>query len=500
MVASAGLGFPALTRAATWTLTSSMMRAASAFPSRTRAVTATLSRDQRVAGLSEAELFSCFLRDDSHHVAKRATGLLGQPAAVFVLGRDVDSLAAELLDLDASNANRRLDLLHAPVREDSLDRAETNTERRAVPQQFLAQECDVLRVDHHGNNLAEAALLHERRGDCYIQRASHHQIVHEGRDEVGRHVVDVGFDHGHAELRRNLFTEPCGQRVARRLASAEAIANRAQRNSGALEDSGRRQYRRAGRRDQLLAFVAFFEDRSSPRQHADAGGRGQWHFAAPAAWRRQRRRVDALDSQVTEEPERTEEIDQRVRATELVQVQMRFVGVVKLGLDSCEQTKGAQRILLGVFRHLGFLQRRTQLRNSPVRPASGRDLDSCATEVATMLTTDIDLDLVAEPQRFYSGVEHGAISTGVDQGAQHHVARDAGEAVEIDDAHRRARRMSTAAPSIGLMLAGRFVTLTDTALTRATCSALRAMRPARVSMRCAGSPSITSFAIARTRR
>src|SRR6266702_3356827 len=108
MVASAGLGFPALTRAATWTLTSSMMRAASAFPSRTRAVTATLSRDQRVAGLSEAELFSCFLRDDSHHVAQRATGLLGQPAAVFVLGREVDSLAPELLDLDASNANRRV--------------------------------------------------------------------------------------------------------------------------------------------------------------------------------------------------------------------------------------------------------------------------------------------------------------------------------------------------------------------------------------------------------
>src|SRR5438270_6605799 len=99
-----------------------MMRSASAFPSSTRAVTATLSRDQRVAGLSEAELLSCFLRDDSHHVAQRAPGLPGKLAAVFVLGRDIDSLAAELLDLHASNANRRLDLLHARASTDSRER------------------------------------------------------------------------------------------------------------------------------------------------------------------------------------------------------------------------------------------------------------------------------------------------------------------------------------------------------------------------------------------
>src|SRR5260221_1144418 len=108
MVASDGLGFPAFTRAATWTPTSSMIRAANALPSSMRAVTATLSRDRQVAGLREAELLSCFLRDDAHHIAQRATGLAGQPAAVFVLGRDVDGFATTLLDLHASRADRRL--------------------------------------------------------------------------------------------------------------------------------------------------------------------------------------------------------------------------------------------------------------------------------------------------------------------------------------------------------------------------------------------------------
>src|SRR4029077_5423470 len=175
-------------------------------------------------------------------------------------------------------------------------------------------------------------------------------------------------------------------------------------------------------------------------------------------------------------------------------------GVVKLGLDSCEQSQSAQRILPGVLRHLGFLQRRTQLRNGPVRAASSRVLDSCAAEVAAMLATDVDVDLVAEAQRLDGGVQHCPISAGVDQGAEHHVARDAREAVEIDDAHRRARLRTTEAPSIGRMLGGRLVPLTATAATRCISSALRAMRPARVSTRCADSPSITSLAISRTRR
>ena len=58
----------------------------------------------------------------------------------------------------------------------------------------------MLRVDHHGNDLAEAALLHERRGDRDIQRARRHQILDEGRDQIWGHVVDIGLDHGHTKL------------------------------------------------------------------------------------------------------------------------------------------------------------------------------------------------------------------------------------------------------------------------------------------------------------
>src|SRR5690348_8435345 len=98
-------------------------------------------------------------------------------------------------------------------------------------------------------------------------------------------------------------------------------------------------------------------------------------------------------------------------------MQICFVGVVKLGLDACEQAQGAERTLLRLLGYLGFLQRRAQLRYRPVGAASGRDLDSRAAEVAAMLAANVDGDLVAEPQRFHGGVEHRAITPGVDQSA-----------------------------------------------------------------------------------
>ena len=80
----------------------------------------------------------------------------------------------------------------------------------------------------------------------------------------------------------------------------------------------------------------------------------------PATWRRQGRGIDALDSQVVEEPERAEQIYQRVRAAELMQVQPRLVGVVELGLDSREEIQRAQRTLPRAVGNLCFVQRRAQ--------------------------------------------------------------------------------------------------------------------------------------------
>src|SRR3989442_11526380 len=89
-----------------------------------------------------------------------------------------------------------------------------------------------------------------------------------------------------------------------------------------------------------------------------------------------------------------------------------------------------------------------------------------APNVSSGFATHLDLHLVSESQRFDSCVDDRWIGAGIDEGSQGHVARDAREAIEVRDGHRRVRLIFTEAASIGLMLSGLLAMRTDTAPTR----------------------------------
>src|ERR1700737_81985 len=124
--------------------------------------------------------------------------------------------------------------------------------------------------------------------------------------------------------------------------------------------------------------------------------------------------------------------------------------------------------------------------------------DARATDVPARFVPHFDGHLVAELQGLDGCVEQRSLGTTVDEGAQRHVARDPGEAVEVGDCHARVLLMCTAAASIGCMLAGRLATLTATAITCGTSRTRSAILAASVSRRLTDSPSTTSLAMARS--
>src|SRR5467141_3342443 len=109
----------------------------------------------------------------------------------------------------------------------------------------------------------------------------------------------------------------------------------------------------------------------------------------------------------------------------------------------------------------------------------------------------LDGHLIAKAQSLDGGVEDGAISPGVEQRPKRHVTGNAREAIEVGDRHARVLLMCTSAALIGIMLAGRLATRTDTAATLGRARTRSAILAASVSSSLTESPSIVSLAIAR---
>src|SRR2546427_2583682 len=147
---------------------------------------------------------------------------------------------------------------------------------------------------------------------------------------------------------------------------------------------------------------------------------------------------------------------------------------------------------------LRLLDHATQSRHGAIDPVLDLDQDASPSRVAATLVPDVDLHLFAQAQRFDGRVEHGSVSPGVDQRPERHVARDAGEAVEVGDRHSRVLLMRTAAASMGCMLAGLLAPRTETDSTRGRASTFWAIAAARDSSSLRDSPSIPSRAAART--
>src|SRR6266550_299944 len=168
--------------------------------------------------------------------------------------------------------------------------------------------------------------------------------------------------------------------------------------------------------------------------------------------------------------------------------------------DRRELLDRGQRRALDAVGDLRVLHDGAQHRHGSLDAVARLDLDASASDMTARLAAHGDRDLVAQAHRFDSCVEDGAVGARVDEGAQGHVPRDARETIEVRDRHCRVLLIFTDAAAIGRMLSGLLAIRTDTATTLSTSSTRSAILWASASISFADSPSMTSFAIAYTRR
>src|SRR5436189_2437484 len=167
-------------------------------------------------------------------------------------------------------------------------------------------------------------------------------------------------------------------------------------------------------------------------------------------------------------------------------------------LGSCQTTQRVERGGLHAVGSAGLFDRCAKRGRGPLDPAGHLDDDARPARVAAGLVANVDAHLVAEPQRLDSRVEDGALGPRVEERAERHVSRDAGEAIEVRDCHARVLLMCAAAASMGSMLGGCLATRTETPSTRGSCTTRSTIARASDSRSCIDGPSITSLAAART--
>src|SRR5205809_1610776 len=126
---------------------------ATALPSRIRAVTWLIVATREAATSAEPQLPPGGFGHQPYDLRNILPGFAGDPPAVFVLGGDVDGLAAELLDLDARSPQRRLNLDDPSLRQDPLHGSQAHSECRAVAQEMISQAGDELGRRHHAQQM-----------------------------------------------------------------------------------------------------------------------------------------------------------------------------------------------------------------------------------------------------------------------------------------------------------------------------------------------------------
>src|SRR2546425_8191790 len=112
---------------------------ATALPSRIRAVTRLIVATRQAATSADSQLPPGGFGHQPHYLRNVPPRFAGDPPAVFVLGGDVESLAAELLDLDARSPQRRLNLDDPSLRQHPLHWSQAHSECRAVAQEMIGQ-------------------------------------------------------------------------------------------------------------------------------------------------------------------------------------------------------------------------------------------------------------------------------------------------------------------------------------------------------------------------
>ena len=116
-----------------------------------------------------------------------------------------------------------------------------------------------------------------------------------------------------------------------------------------------------------------------------------------------------------EKPESAHQVDQSVGTAELVQVELVFGQSMQAGLGMRKTVDGIQSGLFDAVRRIRLFDDGPEGGNGARDPIDCVDDDARASNMPTSLVTNLDVDLVAEPQCLDRRVEQSPVGTRVDQ-------------------------------------------------------------------------------------
>jgi hypothetical protein len=207
--------------------------------------------------------------------------------------------------------------------------------------------------------------------------------------------------------------------------------------------------RRAGRRHELHRHAAG-EDRGAAQQLDDGRRRDRHHAVLGpdhAESGRHRRREDPLDAELRDGERRARDVDDRVDGADLVERHVLDVAVVHDGLRLGQAAEDAARERVRLGGEAGLVQEPADVRVRP-RDGAGTGPHVHAHRVQAVRLHVLGLDLERlQRQACEPGRDVLEVGAGVDERAERHVARDAGDAVEVGDPHGRPPRTMRSATS-----------------------------------------------------
>ena len=279
-------------------------------------------------------------------------------------------------------------------------------------------------------------------------------------DGVGHHlaggVVDVGLQEDHGLARRPAFDRipqhdlgDVGAVVQLAGAGPEATRSHDHRRQVAPAHDGGGQEGGPRGRGRLERNVDAVAGRPLEQLDHGRGGRGQEAVGRPVhpGARGHRAGEDLLDAEDVQGGAGPDDVDDGVEAAHLVEVDLARRAAMELALGLGQAVEGGQGQLLDPVRQAGLHDQAGDVRRrAHDRRLLGMDVDLGGGDATAQHGLGLDRP-AAHGQELADVSDLVEVRSGVDEGAEGHVARNAGEAVEPGDRHRRAptpRRRTTA--------------------------------------------------------
>ena len=241
-------------------------------------------------------------------------------------------------------------------------------------------------------------------------------------------------------LARRNFTDQKAQHVRffGEIGGTGAVADGAKRHFRNFRVARRKRGgdRRTGGRDQLFCDAAGVHGRAAQQ----FGGRGRRHgqqavrrFYLPGT-HIERRAGKFVDAQQLESDGRADDVHDRIHRADFVEMHLLDGNLVNSGFRFGEPRENLAGAFGGARRELRFLDTVENFgKSAVVMPLARCDFHVCGENLAALHLLGGNCPAF-EAQFAQLGFDGAQIDAGVHQGAENHVAADAGEAIEIGDA------------------------------------------------------------------